>query len=240
MSMDKTDWIVDMRGIVKRYYVGRPNELQILNGIDFQVARGEMVAIVGESGSGKSTLMNLIGLLDTPTEGQYLFQQTDVGNCTDNKRSELRNRRIGFVFQNFNLLARTTALENVELPLLYAGVGRKERRDRAMALLQMVGMEDRASHKPNEMSGGQQQRVAVARAMANNPELLLADEPTGALDTKSGHMVMDLFHRLHEEQGKTVILVTHNTELARETQREVILRDGNLVADDGGGAEECR
>ena len=141
MSMDKTDWIVDMRGIVKRYYVGRPNELQILNGIDFQVARGEMVAIVGESGSGKSTLMNLIGLLDTPTEGQYLFQQTDVGNCTDNKRSELRNRRIGFVFQNFNLLARTTALENVELPLLYAGVGRKERRDRAMALLQMVGME---------------------------------------------------------------------------------------------------
>ncbi len=240
MSMDKTDWIVDMRGIVKRYYVGRPNELQILNGIDFQVARGEMVAIVGESGSGKSTLMNLIGLLDTPTEGQYLFQQTDVGNCTDNKRSELRNRRIGFVFQNFNLLARTTALENVELPLLYAGVGRKERRDRAMALLQMVGMEDRASHKPNEMSGGQQQRVAVARAMANNPELLLADEPTGALDTKSGHMVMDLFHRLHEEQGKTVILVTHNTELARETQREVILRDGNLVAEDGGGAEECR
>ena len=240
MSMDKTDWIVDMRGIVKRYYVGRPNELQILNGIDFQVARGEMVAIVGESGSGKSTLMNLIGLLDTPTEGQYLFQQTDVGNCTDNKRSELRNRRIGFVFQNFNLLARTTALENVELPLLYAGVGRKERRDRAMALLQMVGMEDRASHKPNEMSGGQQQRVAVARAMANNPELLLADEPTGALDTKAGHMVMDLFHRLHEEQGKTVILVTHNTELARETQREVILRDGNLVAEDGGGAEECR
>ena len=240
MSMDKTDWIVDMRGIVKRYYVGRPNELQILNGIDFQVARGEMVAIVGESGSGKSTLMNLIGLLDTPTEGQNLFQQTDVGNCTDNKRSELRNRRIGFVFQNFNLLARTTALENVELPLLYAGVGRKERRDRAMALLQMVGMEDRASHKPNEMSGGQQQRVAVARAMANNPELLLADEPTGALDTKSGHMVMDLFHRLHEEQGKTVILVTHNTELARETQREVILRDGNLVAEDGGGAEECR
>ena len=240
MSMDKTDWIVDMRGIVKRYYVGRPNELQILNGIDFQVARGEMVAIVGESGSGKSTLMNLIGLRDTPTEGQYLFQQTDVGNCTDNKRSELRNRRIGFVFQNFNLLARTTALENVELPLLYAGVGRKERRDRAMALLQMVGMEDRASHKPNEMSGGQQQRVAVARAMANNPELLLADEPTGALDTKSGHMVMDLFHRLHEEQGKTVILVTHNTELARETQREVILRDGNLVAEDGGGAEECR
>ena len=240
MSMDKTDWIVDMRGIVKRYYVGRPNELQILNGIDFQVARGEMVAIVGESGSGKSTLMNLIGLLDTPTEGQYLFQQTDVGNCTDNKRSELRNRRIGFVFQNFNLLARTTALENVELPLLYAGVGRKERRDRAMALLQMVGMEDRASHKPNEMSGGQQPRVAVARAMANNPELLLADEPTGALDTKSGHMVMDLFHRLHEEQGKTVILVTHNTELARETQREVILRDGNLVAEDGGGAEECR
>jgi putative ABC transport system ATP-binding protein len=239
MSMDTKPWIVNMQGIVKRYYIGQPNELQILNGIDFQVAPGEMVAIVGESGSGKSTLMNLIGLLDLPTEGQYFFKETDMGSCNDNQRSELRNRQIGFVFQNFNLLARTSALENVELPLLYAGVGRKERRERAMELLRMVDMEDRASHKPNEMSGGQQQRVAIARAMANNPDLLLADEPTGALDTKSGHMVMDLFHRLHEEQGKTVILVTHNTELARETQREVVMRDGSLIAEDAGGAEEC-
>lgn len=232
-------YLIDMRGIIKRYYIGQPNELQILNGITLKIRKGEFISIVGESGSGKSTLMNIMGALDRPTEGSYLMNGQDVQKLNDVKLSELRNREIGFIFQNFSLLPRTSALENVQVPMLYAGVKRRERAERAMALLKMVGMDDRATHKPNELSGGQQQRVAIARAMANDPELILADEPTGALDTKSGHAVMDIFHRLHDEENKTVVLITHNPELANETERIVTISDGSIVSDTGSPAGEA-
>ena len=196
--------IIEMSNIIKRYYIGQPNELQILNGISLTVHEGEFVAIVGASGSGKSTLMNMIGALDKPTEGSYLLNGVDVSKLSDKQLSEIRNKEIGFVFQTFNLISRTNALKNVEMPMLYAGVSRKERSKRAMELLEMVEMEDRYTHKPNELSGGQKQRVAIARAMANDPSIILADEPTGALDSKTGRMVMDIFHKLHKKEGKTV------------------------------------
>ncbi len=225
--------IIEMSNIIKRYYIGQPNELQILNGISLTVHEGEFVAIVGASGSGKSTLMNMIGALDKPTEGSYLLNGVDVSKLSDKQLSEIRNKEIGFVFQTFNLISRTNALKNVEMPMLYAGVSRKERSKRAMELLEMVEMEDRYTHKPNELSGGQKQRVAIARAMANDPSIILADEPTGALDSKTGRMVMDIFHKLHKKEGKTVVLITHSPELASETERIITISDGSIISDTG-------
>ena len=230
--------LIRMRGIVKRFYVGQPNELEILHGIDLDVNEGEFVSIVGASGSGKSTLMNMIGVLDRPTEGTYWLDGTDVEDAADDELSQIRNRKIGFVFQNFNLISRTNALRNVELPMMYAGVPQKKRTQRAEELLDLVGMADRMLHQPNELSGGQKQRVAIARAMANDPAIILADEPTGALDSKSGRMVMDLFHRLNREQGKTIVLITHNQELAEETGRILTMRDGILYTNGERGARE--
>lgn len=223
-----------MENIVKTYYLGKPNELEILHGINLTVNKGEFVSIVGESGSGKSTLMNIIGVLDRQTQGNYYLEGQDVNGMSDEVRSAIRNRRIGFVFQNFNLLPRANALKNVMVPLLYGEEHSKNGKEHAMEMLKMVGMEERADHRPNELSGGQKQRVAIARAMINDPAIILADEPTGALDSKTGHMVMDLFHKLHEEQGKTIVLITHSQELAQETERIVTLLDGQIVADNGG------
>ena len=220
--------MINMRGIVKRFYIGQPNELEILHGIDLDVTEGEFLSIVGASGSGKSTLMNLIGALDRPTNGTYFLDGQDVGQADDLTLSAIRCNKVGFVFQNFNLIPRTNALKNVELPMMYAGVPQRQRTERAMALLDMVEMADRMYHQPNELSGGQKQRVAIARAMANDPAIVLADEPTGALDSKTGRLVMDIFHRLNRDQGKTVILITHNRELAKETSRIVTMRDGML------------
>ena len=230
--------VISMQHIVKKYYEGKPNELEILHGIDLTVHQGEFVSIVGESGSGKSTLMNIIGVLDRQTDGMYSLEGQDVGSMSDEIRSAIRNRRIGFVFQNFNLLPRANALKNVMVPLMYSDTREKNQKERAMEMLRMVDMDGRADHRPNELSGGQKQRVAIARAMINDPAIILADEPTGALDSKTGHMVMDLFHRLHEEQGKTIVLITHSQDLAHETERIVTLLDGNIVADNG-GTQKC-
>ena len=226
-----------MRDIVKRFYIGTPNELQILNGISLDVREGEFLSIVGESGSGKSTLMNIIGALDRPTEGVYELDGVRVDQARDDELSRIRNRKIGFVFQTFNLIPRTSALKNVELPMLYAGVPAGERTRRAKALLQMVEMGDRMNHLPNELSGGQKQRVAIARAMANDPAIILADEPTGALDSRTGRLVMDLFHDLHDKHGKTIVLITHNYKLATETDRIVTIMDGRIVPNREGGGE---
>ncbi|MBP1560740.1 MAG: ABC transporter ATP-binding protein [Oscillospiraceae bacterium] len=223
--------IIDMRGIVKRFYVGTPNVLEILHGLDIVVPEGQFVSIVGASGSGKSTLMNIVGALDRQTEGKYILDGIDMSKLDDTELSSIRNKKIGFVFQTFNLIARTSALKNVELPMLYAGVPAKTRTARAKELLELVEMSDRAGHMPNELSGGQKQRVAIARAMANDPAIILADEPTGALDSKTGRLVMDIFHKLHKEQGKTIVLITHNPELAEETDRVITLSDGCIVGD---------
>ncbi len=225
-----SDKLIEMRRIVKRFYIGQPNELEILHGIDLDVCQGEFVSIVGESGSGKSTLMNIIGALDRPTEGTYHLDGTEIEHADDWELSAIRNQKIGFVFQNFNLIARTNALKNVELPMMYAGVPARQRTERAKELLELVGMGDRMNHQPNELSGGQKQRVAIARAMANDPAILLADEPTGALDSKTGRLVMDLFHKLNKEQGKTIVFITHNRKLAEETDRMLLMHDG-LLAD---------
>ena len=232
---DSKKSVVNMSGIIKRFYIGMPNELQILNGIDLDIKEGEFVAIVGESGSGNSTMMNIIGALDRPTEGKYFFNGEDISKLSDKKLSKIRNKEIGFVFQNFNLVPRTSALKNVELPMMYAGIKRRERTKRAKELLKTVGMEERSDHNPNELSGGQKQRVAIARAMANDPSIILADEPTGALDTKTGRIVMDIFHELHRS-GKTIILITHSPELAKETERIITISDGNIISDTAGGA----
>ena len=226
--------IISMRVIVKRYYIGQPNELQIINGIYIDIHEGEFVSIVGASGSGKSTLMNIIGALDRPTEGTYHLNGRDISTLDDRELSRIRNSEIGFVFQTFNLISRTNALKNVELPMLYAGKSKHERTKRAKELLKMVGMEDRYTHQPNELSGGQKQGVAIARAMANDPSILLADEPTGALDTKTGRLVMDIFHKLHDEEGKTIVLITHSPELAKETERIITISDGSVISDTGG------
>lgn len=229
MTDDRT--IIELKGIVKRFYVGMPNELEILHGIDLKVEQGEFVSIVGSSGSGKTTMMNIIGVLDRPTEGEYVLDGTDVGKAKDKELSMIRNQKIGFVFQTYNLISRTSALRNVELPMLYGGVNRRERADRARELLAMVGMEERMSHTPDELSGGQKQRVAIARAMANDPSIILADEPTGALDSRTGRKIMDIFHRLNDEQGKTIVLITHSQELAEETGRILTLKDGEIIGE---------
>ena len=231
--------IIDMRGIYKRFYIGQPNELEILRGIDLQVKKGEFLSIVGASGSGKSTLMNIIGALDRPTEGTYTLDGVPMADVPDDMLSEIRNLKIGFVFQTFNLIPRTTALRNVELPMVYAGARRSPCTKRAKALLEIVGMGERMKHLPNELSGGQKQRVAIARAMANDPAIILADEPTGALDSSTGRMVMDIFHDLHERQGKTIVLITHNPELAAETQRIVTISDGRIIDSREGDARHA-
>lgn len=221
--------VISLNGIVKRFYIGKPNELEILHGINLEVERGEFVSIVGESGSGKSTLMNIIGALDRPTEGEYRLQGKNIGEAKDRELSSIRNEEIGFVFQTYNLIPRTTALENVELPMLYGKMKKTERRERARELLELVGMKERMLHKPEELSGGQKQRTAIARAMANDPSIILADEPTGALDSETSRRIMDIFHRLHREQGKTIVLITHSGELAQETDRVIRISDGRIL-----------
>lgn len=223
--------MIELRGIDKRFFIGTPNELRVLCGIDLTIYEGEFVAVVGASGSGKSTLMNIIGALDRPTQGQYCLDGVDMIAAKDRELSGIRNRKIGFVFQTYNLIAKTNALKNVEMPMLYGGVTGRKRVSRARELLTMVGMEDRMKHLPEELSGGQKQRVAIARAMANDPSIILADEPTGALDSTTGRMVMDLFHKLHGEQGKTIVLITHSPELAEETQRVITLKDGHIIGE---------
>lgn len=228
--------LINMNNIVKRYYIGEPNELEILHGIDLRIYEGEFVAIVGESGSGKSTLMNIIGVLDKPTEGEYYLDGINVRNASEKDMNNIRNQKIGFVFQNFNLIGRTSALKNVELPMLYAGISSKKRTERAIELLKKVGMEERCNHQPNELSGGQKQRVAIARSLANDPSIILADEPTGALDSETSRIVMDIFHELNIKQKKTIILITHSKELAEECPRVITIRDGRIIDDRKGGS----
>ena len=204
---------------------------QYLHGISLSIKENEFVAIVGSSGAGKSTLMNVIGLLDSPTSGNYILNQRDTSGLSDDEMSEIRNIEIGFVFQNFNLIPRLSAQKNIELPMLYKGYSSSKRSERAKMLLEMVGMGERSKHLPNQLSGGQQQRVAIARAMANDPTLILADEPTGALDSETGKMIMEIFHDLNRKQGKTIVLITHSMELAQQTDRIITLSDGRIVSD---------
>ena len=223
--------MIELRGIVKKYFLNEPNELTVLKNINIDIEEGSFVSIVGQSGSGKSTLMNILGALDRPTEGEYRLNGVSIATMDDNELSEVRNRQIGFVFQTFNLIPRITALANVELPLFYMGVKRNERRERAERLLKLVEMEDRMTHLPNELSGGQKQRVAIARSLANDPDIILADEPTGALDSQTGRLVMDIFTRINEEEKRTVLLITHNTQLAAMTERIITLHDGEIIGD---------
>ena len=221
--------VIRMRGLTKEYRMG-VETVRALRGVDLDIGRNEYVAVMGPSGSGKSTLMNLIGCLDTPTAGEYVLNGHPVAGMSDDELARVRNREIGFVFQTFNLLPRSTALENVELPLVYAGVGRKERRERAAEALRSVELADRMDHRPNELSGGQRQRVAIARALVTRPSILLADEPTGALDSRTSEEILALFGRLHEE-GQSVIMVTHEHDVAAHAERMVILRDGLIEQD---------
>ena len=223
--------IIDLKGIKKSFFEGTENEIEVLKGIDLQVYEGEFVSIVGASGSGKSTLMNIIGALDRASEGSYLLDGVDINQADDNELSHIRNKKIGFVFQTYNLIPRISALKNVERPMLYAKVPGAERTERAKELLKLVGMEDRMKHNPDELSGGQKQRVAIARAMANHPAILLADEPTGALDSKTGRLIMDIFHQLNREQGMTIVLITHSDSLAEETRRIFTLMDGEIIGE---------
>ena len=218
--------ILELNGICKEYNQGKIT-VPALQNVNFSMEEGEYVAVMGPSGSGKTTLMNLIGCLDKPTRGEFFLDGQDISKCTENEMSDIRLKKIGFVFQSFHLLPRQTALQNVEMPLNYAKIPRKERRERAFRALERVGLAERVDFRPNQLSGGQMQRVAIARAMVNNPKLLLADEPTGALDTKSGHQVMELFQRLNEE-GVSVLMITHDPEIASFAKRTVTIRDGRL------------
>ena len=220
--------LIEIRDITKVYQMGEV-QVHALRGVTMEVKEGESVAIMGASGSGKSTLMNVIGCLDQPTSGTYVLEGKDVSRLSDNQLADIRGRKIGFVFQTFNLLARTSALGNVMLPLIYVGAGRAERRRRSLRALEAVGLGDRTRHAPNELSGGQQQRVAIARALVNDPAILLADEPTGNLDSKSGSEVMALLQALNRERGITIVLVTHDPMIARYTDRIVHLHDGRIV-----------
>ena len=222
--------VIELKNITKFFKIGEV-EVQALRGIDLLINRGEYVALMGPSGSGKSTLMNILGCLDTPTSGKYMLNNTDVSNLTDNQLAEIRNKEIGFVFQTFNLLSRSTALDNVALPLVYAGFSKKERIDKAEKSLLSVGLSDRMDHKPNELSGGQRQRVAIARALINTPSIILADEPTGNLDTKTSYEIMELMETIHQK-GNTVIVVTHEEDIARRAKRIVRLRDGIIESDE--------
>lgn len=230
--------LISLKNIVKTYNVGKPNELEILHGINLEVYDGDFVAIVGASGSGKSTLMNIIGVLDKPTGGEYNLDGIPVSSLDDTELSDIRNTKIGFVFQTFNLIPRLSALRNVELPMAYGGVHRREREEKAKELLEMVGMGNRAKHMPNELSGGEKQRIAIARAMANNPAIILADEPTGALDSVTSRHVMDIFHELHDKQNKTIVVITHSPDIARECETIITIKDGNIIDLQKGGSKE--
>ncbi|OLY93705.1 putative ABC transport system ATP-binding protein [Cnuella takakiae] len=221
--------IIHLEGIRKNYYLGK-QVIEVLKGISLEIYKNEYVALMGPSGSGKSTLMNILGCLDTPTAGTYVLNGKDVSRMSDNDLAEVRNQEIGFVFQQFNLLPRLSAVENVALPLVYAGVGKKERLAKAMMVLEKVGLADRSHHRPNEMSGGQNQRVAIARALVNDPSIILADEPTGNLDTKTSYEIMDIFEKIHAG-GNTVVLVTHEEDIANHARRIIRLRDGLLESD---------
>ncbi len=226
--------MIELKNVTKVYRMGKVNILA-LRGVSLTIERGEMVSIIGVSGSGKSTLMNMIGFLDTPSEGQYIFDGTDVGKLNDNRLAVMRNREVGFVFQDYNLLSRATAVSNVELPLVYAGGARK--RQRALEALERVGLAARAHHKPTELSGGEQQRVAIARALVNNPALVLADEPTGNLDSSATAEILEIFHGLNEE-GITVVIVTHERDIAARTKRTLRLLDGQIISDDKTGKKK--
>jgi putative ABC transport system ATP-binding protein len=221
--------IIHLNNIEKSYFMGKM-ELKVLKDISFDIAKNEYVALMGPSGSGKSTLMNILGCLDTPTTGEYILNGQDVSKMADNSLAEVRNKEIGFVFQQFNLLPRLTALENVSLPLVYAGLNKKQRNEKAMHVLEMVTLTDRSHHKPNELSGGQCQRVAIARALVNDPSIILADEPTGNLDSKTSYEIMDIFGQIHAN-GNTVVLVTHEEDIAKYARRIIRLRDGIIETD---------
>lgn len=221
--------IIHLEGIRKNYYMGK-NVLEVLKGVTLDIFKNEYVALMGPSGSGKSTLMNILGCLDSPTKGRYVLNGQDVSKMDDNSLAEVRNKEIGFVFQQFNLLPRLTALENVALPLVYAGMGKKQRNEKAMHVLDMVNLTERSHHKPNELSGGQSQRVAIARALVNDPSIVLADEPTGNLDSKTSYEIMDIFGKIHDG-GNTVVLVTHEEDIANYARRVIRLRDGVIESD---------
>ena len=221
--------IISVEGVTKHYALGTQT-VEALRGVSFDIKKGEFIAIMGPSGSGKSTLMNIIGCLDIPTHGTYLLNNQEVSSLDGDALAGIRNKEIGFVFQNFHLLARNSALDNVMLPLKYAGIEKADQVTRAKAALSEVGLEDRMDHQPSELSGGQQQRVAIARALVNNPSILFADEPTGNLDSQTGHDVMQLFHNLHD-QGQTIILITHENEVAAEAQRTIFIKDGLIESD---------
>jgi putative ABC transport system ATP-binding protein len=221
--------VIHLSEIKKSYFMGK-QELQVLKGVSLDIVKNEYVALMGPSGSGKSTLMNILGCLDSPTSGTYILNGNDVSKMPDNDLAEIRNKEIGFVFQQFNLLPRLTALENVALPLVYAGVSRKQRNDMAMEVLKKVDLVSRSHHKPNELSGGQCQRVAIARALVNNPSIILADEPTGNLDTKTSYEIMEIFNKIHRD-GNTVVLVTHEEDISKYAHRIIRLRDGELESD---------
>ncbi|MBR5909234.1 MAG: ABC transporter ATP-binding protein [Schwartzia sp.] len=226
-------YVIELSGIKKIYQVGG-QEVAALAGIDLNIEKGEFAALMGPSGSGKSTLMNILGCLDRPTVGSYKLDGQEVATLSDDELAVTRNRRIGFVFQNFNLLSRISAADNVALPLVYAGVGRREREEKAKKILDAVGLGDRAEHQPNELSGGQRQRVAIARALVNDPHIIMADEPTGNLDTKSTKEIMEIFEGLHQE-GRTIILVTHEPDIAACASRQLLVRDGLITRDAGRG-----
>ncbi|MGQ9501050.1 MAG: ABC transporter ATP-binding protein [Anaerolineae bacterium] len=230
MGKQQSSVLIDACDLVKIYQMGQV-QVCALCGISLQVQRGEMLAIMGASGSGKSTLLNILGCLDTPTSGQYYLDSVSVAEMDDDQLAYIRGRKIGFVFQNFNLLPRATALGNVELPLIYSGVTPRKRRELALAALEAVGLADRMHHRPNELSGGQQQRVAIARAIVNQPAIILADEPTGNLDSRSGEEIMAIFQQLNVERGITIILVTHEHDIARHARRIVRIADGRIVDD---------
>ncbi len=225
------EWVIDARDLTKVYQMGEEVQVHALCGASMQVAAGELVAIMGPSGSGKSTLMNILGCLDQPTSGAYYLEGVAVDSLDDDELAQIRGNKIGFVFQTFNLLPRATALSNVVLPLIYSGMDGRQRRERAIAALEVVGLGDRLHHRPNELSGGQQQRVAIARALVNDPSIILADEPTGNLDSKSGMEIMAVVQRLNEERGITTIFVTHEPQIAQHTQRIIRISDGRIVDD---------
>jgi putative ABC transport system ATP-binding protein len=230
LDIDHRAEVIRIVELCKTYEMG-DIEVQALRGINITIQRGEFIAVTGSSGSGKSTFMNILGCLDRPTSGAYYLESQDVSRLSSDEWAHIRNRKIGFVFQGFNLLHRTSAVENVELPMMYNGFQSKERRQRALEVLKLVGLEERSSHLPNQLSGGQQQRVAIARSLVNRPSLILADEPTGNLDTKTSMEIMELFQNLNEKEGITIVLVTHEPDIAAYAQRQIVFRDGMIISD---------